>query len=118
MRQQQTLFDSFGDFRVWLHELSRKQPIYLTLDLDYFDPAFLPGTGTPEAGGKDFRSFCDILSILRSKNLVGADVVELAPAVDPTGNSAIFAAKIVRELVLAFYGNSEEDCFYEGALHD
>ncbi|MBU0946852.1 MAG: agmatinase [Proteobacteria bacterium] len=118
MRQEKTLFDSFSQFSVWLQELSREQPIYLTLDLDYFDPAFLPGTGTPEADGEDFRSFLDILAILRSKNLVGADVVELAPAIDSTGNSAVFAAKIVRELILTFHGNSEDDCFYEGALHD
>ncbi len=118
MRQEKTLFDSFARFSVWLHELSRKQPLYLTVDLDYFDPAILPGTGTPEADGEDFRSFLEILAILRSKNLVGADVVELAPAIDPTGNSAIFAAKIVRELILAFHGNSENDRFYEGALHD
>ena len=111
MRQQQTLFDRCGDFRVWLPELSRRQRIYLTMVLDYCDPDFLPVTGTPEAGGKDFRSFCDILSILRSKNLGGADVVELDPAVDPTGKRAILASKIVRDLVLAFYGNSEEDCF-------
>ena len=61
----------------------------------------MPGTGTPEAGGEDFKSFIKLAKILNSKNLVGADVVELAPNIDPTNNSSVFAAKVVRELLLA-----------------
>ncbi|MBF0471593.1 MAG: arginase family protein, partial [Gammaproteobacteria bacterium] len=78
-----------------------QRPIYLTLDLDYFDPAYLPGTGTPEAGGEDFHSFIALNKILAQKNYVGADVVELAPELDSSGNSAIFAAVVVRETLLA-----------------
>ena len=70
----------------------------------FFDPAFLPGSGTPEAGGEDFLSFIKVVKLLKTKKLVGADVVELAPAIDPTGNSDVFAAKVVRELILAFHG--------------
>ena len=81
------------------------RPLYLTLDLDFFDPSFLPGTGTPEAGGEDFHCFVALMKILNSKNLVGADVVELAPELDPTGNSSIFATKVVRELILAMNKN-------------
>ena len=77
------------------------RPIYLTLDLDFFDPAFCPGTGTPEAGGEDFHFFIKLIRTLSSKNFVGADIVELAPGLDPTGNSSVFAAKILRETVLA-----------------
>lgn len=100
MRKADTLFHTLQDFSDWLQTLEPAQPIYLTLDLDFFDPALLPGTGTPEAGGETFHTFITILTILAAKNVVGADVVELAPNIDPTGNSAIFAAKVVRELIL------------------
>lgn len=77
------------------------RPIYLTLDLDYFDPSFLPGTGTPEAGGEDFHSLMKLIKVLSNKNFVGADITELSPEIDPTGNSDVFAAKVAREILLA-----------------
>jgi len=77
------------------------RPIYLTLDLDYFDPSFLPGTGTPEPGGEDFHSFIKLIKVLSNKNFVGADITELSPEIDPTGNSDVFAAKVAREILLA-----------------
>lgn len=84
-----------------LEAISNDRPIYMTLDLDFFDPAFMPGTGTPEAGGESFHSFIKFMKILKDKNFVGADIVELAPHIDPTGNSAAFASKVVRETLLA-----------------
>jgi len=104
MKKHGTLHRDLDEFCGFIKALPEDRPIYLTLDLDYFDPAFVPGTGTPEAGGEDFLSFIKILKLLKTKKLVGADVVELAPAVDPTGNSDVFAAKVVRELILALYG--------------
>ncbi|MDF1578742.1 MAG: agmatinase [Desulfurivibrionaceae bacterium] len=104
MRTAGTLYPNLAEFIEFINELPPDRPIYLSLDLDYFDPAFLAGTGTPEAGGEDFSSFIDILKVLRDKKLVGADVVELAPAIDPTGNSEIFGAKVVRELILTMRG--------------
>jgi agmatinase len=77
------------------------RPIYMTLDLDYFDPAYFPGTGTPEAGGEDFHAFIRLIKILKTKNFVGADIVELAPMLDATGNSSAFASKVTRETLLA-----------------
>ena len=78
----------------------RGQPLYLTVDLDWFDPAVLPGTGTPEPGGFLWRDFAALVEELRHHNLVGADVVELAPQLDPTGVSNVLAAKVVRSLLL------------------
>jgi len=89
------------EFLKRVHQIDQDRPIYLTLDLDYFDPAFLAGTGTPEPGGEDFHSFVSLIKILAGKNFVGADVVELAPEIDPTGNSEVFATTIVREIILA-----------------
>ena len=101
MRKEGTLKRSRNEFIETVIDIPSDRPIYLTLDLDYFDPAYLPGTGTPEPGGEDFHSFVKLVKILFNKNLVGADVVELAGSLDPTGNSSVFAAKVVRELILA-----------------
>jgi len=101
MHEHKTQAKSLDECLKRLSDISNKRPIYMTLDLDFFDPAFLPGTGTPEAGGEDFHSFVKIMKILRDKNVVGADIVELAPHIDPTGNSAAFASKVARETLLA-----------------
>ncbi|MFM9047047.1 MAG: agmatinase [Cyanobium sp.] len=78
----------------------RGRPLYLTVDLDWFDPAVLPGTGTPEPGGFHWHHFAALVEELRHHRLVGADVVELAPQLDPTGVSAVLASKVVRSLLL------------------
>lgn len=77
-----------------------ERPIYLTIDLDVFDPAHLPGTGTPEAGGLDWPTFVGCLQALPGQRIVGIDVMELTPDLDPTGRSQVLAAKVVREAVL------------------
>lgn len=76
------------------------RPIYLTIDLDVFDPACLPGTGTPEPGGIDWHGFELLSKVLHGRRVVAADVMELAPDLDPTGCSAVLAAKVVREVAL------------------
>ena len=76
------------------------RPIYLTVDLDWFDPAVMPGTGTPEPGGYHWRDFAALVTVLRSHNLVAADVVELAPQLDTSGISSVLAAKVTRSLLL------------------
>jgi agmatinase len=78
----------------------RGRPLYLTVDLDWFDPAVLPGTGTPEPGGFLWRDFAALVEELRHHQLVAADVVELAPQLDPSGVSSVLAAKVVRSLLL------------------
>ena len=78
----------------------RGKPLYLTVDLDWFDPAVLPGTGTPEPGGFHWSDFAALVGELRHHRLVAADVVELAPQLDATGVSAVLAAKVVRSLLL------------------
>ena len=101
MRSNNTICTSRKDFLSRVADISNDRPIYLTLDLDYFDPCYLPGTGTPEAGGEDFHSFISLMKLLKDKNFVGADVVELSPDIDPTGNSDVFAQKFsVKYLVI------------------
>ncbi len=101
MKENGTLMTSLKECCEKLEAIPDHRPIYLTLDLDFFDPAYMPGTGTPESGGEDFHGFMKILKILNRKNFVGADVVELAPMLDPTNNSACMASKVVREVMLA-----------------
>ncbi len=101
MREAKSLILNLEDLLSTLKDVPDSQPIYLTLDVDFFDPSFIPGTGTPEAGGESFNNFMKILKILNQKNFVGADIVELAPNLDPTGNSDCFVSKITREILLS-----------------
>ncbi|WP_372655159.1 agmatinase [Halobacteriovorax sp.] len=101
MHDNGTIKLSRNEFLESVKDIDKNRPVYLTFDLDYFDPSFFPGTGTPEPGGEDFHSFISFVKILMEKNFVGCDVVELSPVIDPTGNSDVFAAKIVRELLIA-----------------
>ena len=78
----------------------RGRPIYLTVDLDWFDPAVMPGTGTPEPGGFVWNDFAAVIKELRHHSLMGADVVELAPQLDSSGISSVLAAKVTRSLLL------------------
>lgn len=101
MKKHGTLKNSLEELCSTLEKIPATRPIYLTLDLDFFDPAFLPGTGTPEAGGENFHNFMKILKILNAKNFVGADIVELSPQIDSSNNSSCFASKVTREVLLA-----------------
>jgi len=76
------------------------RPVYLTFDLDWFDPSIMPGTGTPEPGGYFWGDFAEIVEVLKSHNLIGADVVELSPKLDNSGISSILAAKVIRSLIM------------------
>ena len=82
----------------------RGKPIYLTVDLDWFDPAVMPGTGTPEPGGFLWHHFAALVEVLREHALVAADVVELAPQLDPTGVSSVLASKVTRSLLMLLHG--------------
>ncbi|MEV4142437.1 agmatinase [Amycolatopsis sp. NPDC049691] len=75
------------------------RPLYVSVDIDVLDPAHAPGTGTPEAGGMTSRELLEILRGLRDLNLVGADVVELAPAYDHAEITAIAASHVAYDLV-------------------
>jgi agmatinase len=77
-------------------------PVYVSFDVDCLDPVYAPGTGTPEAGGLTSREALAILRGLDGLDVVGADVVEVAPQYDPTSNTAQIGAQILfEELCLA-----------------
>ncbi|MEH3140307.1 MAG: agmatinase [Mycobacterium kyogaense] len=74
-------------------------PVYLSIDIDVLDPAFAPGTGTPESGGLTARELLRMLRNLYGLNLVGADVVEVSPAYDHAEITSIAAATVVFDLL-------------------
>jgi agmatinase len=88
------------DMRAWVDGArpAVDGPVYLSIDIDAFDPAFAPGVSHREAGGLSVR---DVLSAIQSLPgpIVGADVVEFNPAEDPTGVTGVVCAKLVKEVV-------------------
>jgi agmatinase len=73
-------------------------PTYISFDVDGVDPAFTPGTGTPEAGGLTPREAQAILHGLKGIDVIGGDVVEVAPQYDPTTNTAMLGAQMLFEI--------------------
>ena len=73
--------------------------IFLTIDLDVLDPSLMSGVGTPEAGGLTYLELMDWLMYLKNFNIIGADIMELAPDVDITKTSTATACKLVREVL-------------------
>ena len=75
------------------------EPTYITFDVDVLDPAFAPGTGTPEIGGMTTLDAQHLIRGLRGLNLVGADVVEVSPPFDFGGATALVGATMMFELL-------------------
>jgi agmatinase len=78
------------------------RPVYITIDIDVMDPAFAPGTGTPEPGGIHSREMIDAILAMNGLNVVGFDVVEVAPGLDHSDRTVVLGAKLIREAILAF----------------
>ncbi|KGP74176.1 agmatinase [Pontibacillus yanchengensis] len=78
--------------------------VYVTIDIDVLDPAYAPGTGTAEAGGITSKELLEAIHMLAEANIhiVGADLVEVAPAYDPTEQTQITASKCIREMLLGW----------------
>jgi guanidinobutyrase len=79
-------------------------PCYLSFDIDGIDPAFAGGTGTPEIGGLTVPQALEIVRGCRGVNIVGADLVEVAPPYDPSGNTALLAANLLYEMLCVLPG--------------
>jgi len=79
-------------------------PVYLSFDIDGLDPAFAPGTGTPEIGGLTSVQGIEIIRGCRGLDLVGGDLVEVSPPYDPSGNTALLAANLLFEMLCVMPG--------------
>ncbi len=84
-----------------------ERPVYASVDIDVLDPAYAPGTGTPEAGGLHSRELLTVLRAFADLNLVGADVVEVAPAYDHAQITATAASHVIYEFVSAIASRME-----------
>lgn len=82
-----------------IHARIGDTPVYITFDVDSVDPAFAPGTGTPEIGGFTSQQIIALLHRLRGLNIIGADIVEVAPAYDTAGITALLAARVGYEIL-------------------
>lgn len=78
----------------------KNKKIFVTVDLDVLDPSVMSGTGTPESGGFTFNELIDWFKYLKDFEIIGADVVELAPDYDTSGCSTAVATKVIRELLM------------------
>ena len=82
----------------------KNHPVYITIDLDVLDPAYFPGTGTPEPGGITYKELLGaIQEFTKLNNVVGADIVELSPHYDASGASTAVACKTLREMILLLH---------------
>ena len=88
-----------------IERLPRGRSVYLSYDVDVLDPSLLSGTGSPEVDGLSYRHADRIVRAVAARNtVVGADLVELAPRLDPSGLSALVAARAVVDLLAAVRG--------------
>ncbi|MEX0309225.1 MAG: agmatinase [Tateyamaria sp.] len=87
--------DVMGEVR----DIVKDAPTYCTYDIDFVDPTFAPGTGTPEIGGPNSFQAQQVIRELRGLNLIGADLVEVSPPFDPTGGTAWLGVSLMFELM-------------------
>lgn len=85
-------------------QIGTETPTYLTFDIDGLDPSVAPGTGTPEPGGLSSIQGIEIIRGCHGLNLIGADLVEVSPPYDTTGNTALLAANLIFEMLCSFPG--------------
>ena len=79
-------------------------PLYVTIDVDVLDPSEAPGTGSPEPCGLRAAELVEIIRLLEACHIVGTDLVEVTPALDPSGRTGITAAWLLREAILTWWG--------------
>ena len=87
--------------------LNRNMPIYVSFDMDVFDPSLAAGVTTPEPGGLMFNEIMQYFSVFVGMNIVGADIVELAPDYDTTFVSSITASKVAREMLMLLHSQGD-----------
>ncbi|RMH40052.1 MAG: agmatinase [Alphaproteobacteria bacterium] len=86
------------------HEILGDGPTYLSFDIDFVDPAYAPGTGTPEIGGPTSFEAQRLLRLAAGLDLVGADLVEVSPPFDPSGGTAFLGASLMFEILCLLAG--------------
>lgn len=88
-----------ADVMTEAREIVGDAPTYVSYDIDFVDPAFAPGTGTPEIGGPNSFQALQVVRALKGVNIAGADLVEVSPPFDPSGGTAYLGASIMFEML-------------------
>jgi len=95
---------SLAPLMAQVREQIGQAPVYITFDIDGLDPAFAAGTGTPEIGGLTVPQGLEIIRGCHGLNVVGGDLVEVAPPYDPSGNTALLGANLLYEMLCVLPG--------------
>ncbi len=98
-KQEFNLMNKYGTHKTQYFELDKfkDKNIFITIDLDVLDPSLMSGVGTPEAGGLSYLELIGWLKYLKKFNIIGIDIVELAPDIDISKTSTATACKLIRE---------------------
>jgi len=104
VQAEECWYTSLAPLMAELRQQMGSGPVYLSFDIDGLDPAFAPGTGTPEVGGLSVHQGLEIVRGCRGLSLVGGDLVEVAPAYDPQGTTALVAANLLFEMLCVLPG--------------
>lgn len=102
-------YQSLSPLMAEIRERMGKGPVYVSFDIDGLDPAFAPGTGTPEIGGLTVTQGIEIMRGCRGLDIVGGDLVEVSPPYDTSGNTALTAANLMFELLCSLPGVQHRD---------
>ncbi|MEL6646522.1 MAG: arginase family protein, partial [Pseudomonadota bacterium] len=89
-------------------EIAGAGDTYISYDIDFVDPTFAPGTGTPEVGGPNAFQALQVVRELKGVNIVGADMVEVSPPFDESGGTAFLGVSIIYELLCQMVGLVED----------
>lgn len=92
-----------------IYDRIKETKVFVSFDIDFVDPAFAPGTGTPEVGGFTSSEAMDLVRGLKGLNFVGFDLVEVLPAYDPSEITALLAANIIYEFISLLALNKKEN---------
>jgi guanidinobutyrase len=104
VQAEECWYRSLAPLMAEVREQLGKGPVYLTFDIDGLDSSVAPGTGTPEPGGLTGSQGLEIIRGCRGLDVVGGDLVEVAPPYDPSGNTALLAASLLFEMLCVLPG--------------
>ena len=104
VQAEECWYRSLSPLMTEVREQLGKGPVYLTFDIDGLDPSVAPGTGTPEPGGLTGSQGLEIIRGCRGLDIVGCDMVEVAPPYDPSGNTGLLAANLLFEMLCILPG--------------
>lgn len=109
VQAEQCWYTSLAPLMAEVREQMGSGPVYVSFDIDGLDPAFAPGTGTPEIGGLTVIQGIEIMRGCRGLDIIGGDLVEVSPPYDSSGNTALVAANLLYELLCSLPGVEYRD---------